>query len=384
MTLTDSLSKLDSLLTERVAVPIKLLIDDYVGVAGSDGTASLDPSCELNYRLLATAWISPWGSVVPWLIPASSVDKTPTGCKITLRLPQSKVRHFFSDAALYLKLGKGDLQSLPNITRATLRLGQDEILQSLDSNFACNISLIYKHDRLEEDLVSHCPLEEAVTLRCPLFFDMPLRVLPLYVSNTSLPEIEYHISSEVEDAQFIAEVVSSPGEADIQGSVAKNSTEIVVHPSGKTVVQHLPCFETFKNVEAPSDCQVTVAISSKDGKLAKALYIKVSGGGVDDIPDAIKCFEIIGPPPRSLSLLGISVPGSIARTHFKARFSKTVPVNKLPYYVYPFSVNPSGHTADYGVVLPAGTQLKITLNPKYCDLIVEVCVETSNRVVWKR
>lgn len=381
-TLEASLAKLDTMLTERIAVPMRLLAEDYIGVAGDHGSsAAADSSnCETEFRLLATAWIGSWGSILPWILPPSSVSTTAPGkTTVVLRLPQSRVRHFLTDASIHVKGGVAG--SPPRISRAVLRLGTDKILQLLDSEFACNVSSVYKHGRLESE-------EESGILATPLFFEMPLRVLPLFIPNTQLPEIEYEITTDpqlhltAENISFITEIVSSPGEAGIPPSTAPS----LPPPQSETIVQHLPTLVTFRSSEIVEGGVVSVAVSTREGKLARALYIRVVSDICSDIADAIESIEVIGPPPRLRSLMGMPLPGSVCRTHLKRRFSK-LPVGRLPYYVLQFASMPSGHVADYGLVLVEGTKVQITLSSSVLNstgLGVEVCVETFERVSWKR
>lgn len=350
-----ALNKLDVTLTERMAVPLHLLKDDYIGVAGSDG----DPSCQLDYRLMGTSWIAPWGSVVPWLLlPTTHEDKT-----VILRLPQSRVRHFIGDASLYAVLANPEEK--PRLTRAILRLGPDRVLQSFDSEFACRIAILFKHGRR---IAEHTPHENSVKLSCPLFFSLPLQVLPLFIPNSPLPEIEYELSVPVKTVQFITQFVSSPGETDTPGETNKN------------IVQHLPSLTTFRS-STIEDNKIKVEISMDAGKLVRALYIRIFSDTYEDIPDAIATLEVFGPPPRSPLLTGMPIPGSLCRSHFKELFGKP----EAPYYVYAFAVSPAGHNADYGVVLSAGSYVLLTLNSEVGEgITAEVCVETFERVVWKR
>ncbi len=122
------------------------------------------------------------------------------------------------------------------------------------------------------------------------------------------------------------------------------------------------------------------------GQLARALYLRVGNSICSDIPNAIETIDVVGPPPRLRSIVGMPLPGMVCRTHFKRRFSKRA-ISTLPYYVLHFTSTPSGHIADYGVALVEGTQVQVTLNPSAavsCGDIVEVCVETFERVSWKR
>lgn len=360
-----ALAKLDTTLTERIAVPLFLLKDDYTGVAGADPS---DPSCQLDYRLMGTSWIGPWGSVVPWMLPPTSQE----GKTVTLRLPQSRVRHFIGDASLYAKLeNTGDK---PRLVRAVLRLGPTRIIQSFDSEFACRVAVLFKHGGRVAD---HALYERSVKLACPLFFNIPLQVLPLFVPNSPLPEIEYELSIPVKTAHFIGEFFSSPGEADIP---PHSAPETPLPNASKTIVQHVPSLTTFRSSSIENGT-IRVDISMDPGKLARALYIRIYNETNSDIPDAISTIEAFGPPPRSVSLNGMAWPGSVCRTHFKKRFGKP----EAPYYVFPFSVSPSGHNADYGVVLSEGSHVIIVLNPEISEGVsAEVCVETFERVVWKR
>lgn len=373
--LDESLSHLDGTLTERVSVPLNILETDYTGIPGSQAVGNL------YYRYLATAWVGPWGATIPWLLPPSSITND---SKVTLRLPQSRVRHFLCDASLFIT-GSVELPH-PRIVSATLRLGPEKVIQHIDSEFACNIAFHYKHGG---DIVTTDAKENSVTLSSPLFFEAPLKVLPLFVPNTPLPEIEYSLSTTGDNKdliiRFLAVIVTSPGEADI---LPTPSSQHDTSPA----VQYLPSFTTFSHTITESQV-VSIAISTPPGKLARALYIRAFNTSCEDIPDAIASIDIVGPPPRSKSLIGDTpLPGSICRNKLKNQFlpppsSSKVSIGdplKLPYYVYPFAATPGGNVADYGVVLVPGTTLVVTLHPNSGATNIEACVETVERVEWKK
>jgi hypothetical protein len=363
--MTAELNKLDQTLTQRIAVPMQLLKDDYTAVAGADGTAADDPACELDYRLWSTAWVGPWGSYVPWILPPSSV----VGTTMVLRVPPSRVRHFLGSVDLYVKTINPE--DVPRIVRAKLSLGAERTVQSFDSEFACRIAIIYKHNG---EVAKHNYHEQSVTLDSPLFFSLPLRVLPLFIPNSPLPEIEYELSTSVASASFVTEFVSSPGESDIPPITAPPPD---TPPPVKTVVQHLTSLTTFKSLEGTLD----VHIVSPEGRLIRAIYIRVSNGEIYDMDNVIESIEIVGPPPRSVSLTGMAYPGKICRSLFKKRFANLMG----PYYVIPFAISPGGHSADYGLLAPPDSRVVIKVFDRISieGLSAEVCVETNERVVWK-
>ena len=386
-----SLASLDRLLTQRLNVPTKLLMDDYT----NSSTVSSGADC--SYRFFGTTWIAPWGTIMTWLLPPSAVVSDDQ-LRITLRVPQSRMRHFLSDTSLYMKVSPQGLGSrYPRISSAVLRLGPDKNIQSLDSVFACDVALIYKRGIRLDDARSYDPKEESITLITPLLLETPLRTLPLFLPNTPLPEIEYtllyHSGIEAKNIQFISEFISSTGEADIQqGPYVK---------SLPPVIQHLPSFLTFRSEDIPSstdETTVNIPVSTKsDEKLARCLYIKVSdsNNNNDDIPDAIVSIDVLTPGPNPRSLLIVPYPGSLCRTHLKSRFGFTsgdkatrLPYKDLPYYVLPFASTPCGQSPDYGVPLPEGSNVRIILYPAGSSTgtsrFVEVAVEFFTKTVWQR
>lgn len=389
-TLEASLASLDRMLLQRLNVPTKLLVDDYTNIAGGDGAAATVTNCDLSYRFFGASWMAPWGAMLPWILPPSSVSEPSPGVKrVTLRIPQSRVRHFLTDAAVYAKLGSIG-SSMPRITRAVLRLGTDRILQSMDSEFACDVALIYKRGVRLVDSASCDHMEKSITFVCPLLLEAPLRTLPLFIPNTPLPEIEYDLSDPdgiLSDLQFISEFVSSSGEADLQ----PRDTDMA-GPASKAVVQHMPSFTTFRSDVLQFTEPTQINIIAPTDKLARCLYIRVAKADKPDIANAIASIDVLG--PRGQSLVGAApLPGSVCRTHLKSRFgfatgdkATRLAYKELPYYVLPFASTPCGQTADYGVPLPEGSCVKVVLHPRseLEGVTVEVVVETFTRTVWQR
>lgn len=386
MTLDSSLAKLDQALTERINVPIKLLTSDYSGFDGGNSE-----NCDLNYRLLANAWIAPWGAQISCLVPPSAIEVLPSGTtKVTLRLPQSRVRHFLSDASVYFTAS--EKEGTPRFVKAILRLGPDKILQSLDSEFACAIAAIYKRGCCASDLSRYDCLEKSWTLTCPLFFESPLRVLPLFTPNTPLPEIEFEIegtSTVLENLQFLIDVTTSPGEADIP-PIGADTTAMFL-PHAKSIIQQIPSFVTFRESIPTSEArEVSVGITVPNSRLVRVIYLRVKDASCEDNASSIAQVNLIGPPPQLRSMPGFPILGSLCRTHLKSRFgfssgdkATRIPYSQLPYYVIPFACTPSGHVADYGMVIPDGSQLRVTLHPGIPEgSIIEVCIEFFERAVW--
>jgi hypothetical protein len=367
--LSTSLAKLDMMLVERFGVPMSLIAKDYAEIPGAES----DQNCELANRLQGASWIAPWGVNLPWMLPPSSATPGTDFGKMTftLRLPQSRVRHFLTDASLYAKTSP---DSNPRITRAVLRLGSERTVQLLDSEFACNVSLIYKREIPLEHVTSYDKPEGSITLVCPLFFETPLRILPLFTPNQPLPEIEYEVTSnsELTDVKFFTEIISSPGEAGMQPLFDPSKVKVT-----KPVVHHIPSFTTFS---APGSDTTVIDISFKEIRLARNFYVRVTRPDCADVKDSIASIDVIGPPPRSQSLIGSPLPGSICRRHIKTRFGKT----PLPYYALTFAANPNARVTDYAIVIVQGTEVHVVLHPGVSDtgVTVEVCVETSERIEW--
>lgn len=387
----ESLSRLDSTLIERfLGIPRAVLLQDYAAVAGSDqteGDSASTTDCDRQYRYLGTAAIFPWGSTTPWILPSSSVEATTSGQRVVLRIPHSRVRHYLGDAALY---GKSDLlQGSIRMVRAVLRLGPDRILQSFDSEFACNIAQVYKRGFSLGNLASYNSTEQSATIRCPFYFaDAPLRALPLFLPNTPMPEIEYEITGNLTGIHFLTEFASSPGE------------DLAPPPATSKVIQHAPTLVTFTSspVDDINATSVSIPMHAPDDKIVRCLYFRAKDAEHSDIADAIATVDVHGklpPRPNAAPLLGslfggIPLPGSLCRTHYKTRFgfSTTDQAFESPYYALPFTTAPRGQTADYGVTLPEGSSLNITLHPSESrsrlPVTVEVCVETFTRIVWQR
>ncbi len=366
----DSLSNLDATLVDRMNVPLKLLADDYAAVAGTHGTAADDSSCAVDFRLFATSWIAPWGSILPWILPPSSRVVLDSGnTKVTLAIPQSRIRHFLSDASLRV-VGIAPTEEFKGLSlvSAQLRLGPNKPHQSLDSQFACEVAWQYKSSLRLVDTIKYDASDMSYTFVTPLFFDLPLRVVPLFLPDAQVV-VEYELTGVTasQSIEFLTEVISSPGEIDIS----------VADPSAKTVVQHMPSFTTFSSGQVTAESTVSIPLPMPADKLVRALYIRVGSG---DLANVVKTIDVVN---RSRSLVGGPLPGSICHNHLKRRFSKTG-WGKLPYYVVPFAVSPSGNNADYGVLFTEGTELQVILTPQVGPVTIDVCVETSERVVWKR
>lgn len=434
-TLESSLAKLDQALIKRfLSIPSHLLLEDYSSVAGSDGRGSASADCELLYRYMGATPLLPWGATLPWFLPPSSIVKLPRMDKwealvthrtnrVTLRIPQSRIRHFLTDAALFVRLPQsttipgeiakvvGNEIHVPRLSRAVLRLGPDRVIQSLDSEFACLIAQVYKRGLRLEDSSRYNSQEGSVTIACPLFFsESILRALPLFVANSPLPEIEFDITTRLSKSsdeggkeeeneiekntviQFATEFVSSPGESDM-----RHVTEGTVNPNIPTptedVVQHVPSLVTFRSPQDvdPLKHVVLIPIYGIEKTLTRCLYVRVVRGddSKSDIRDMIENLDLVGPSPAYSSLIGNdSLPGSFCRSHLKSRFgfSSADEAAKSPYYVMPFTAAPRGQSADYGLVVPDGSSLRVSLYalPDRTDnpIFIEVCSESFTRLTW--
>lgn len=375
-----SLDFLDRILMQRVNTSsLSILAQDY-----SETSTCPNKNC----RLLGMSWVGPWGGSVPWLLTPTSItttDKDTT--KIILRLPQSRIRHFLSDGSLFLK----SICDNYRITRAILRLGPDHVLQSMDSEFACKVSLIYKRGIRLQDSIRYNTNEKSLILVTPLLLEAPLRVLPLYIPNMPLPEIEYEVSSSSKDAVVVKPPLTEDSVNVITEFISSNG-EI---EQMSEVLQYLPTFTTFTSSETftfteASTKTITVNVSCPEKKLARCLYIRVFDKEREDISDIITAIDVRG-GERLQTLLGVPLPGSICRHHLKSKFgfaagdkATRLPYTELPYYTIPFAVNPAGQNADYGVSLVEGSEVNVTVTTQgpLKDFAVQVVVETANRVIW--
>lgn len=370
-----------------VTVPKEVLLKDYLISKSSPKKKGGLPGRPRQFRYLASEAISPWGSITTWMLPATKIalDADGTALVVTLSVPPSRMRHFMSDASLFILEGGHGGVLHKEIIKAVLRINGEEV-QCIDSEFAYNVAMVYKRGFTPRDNVSFDTLENSKTYSCPFFFGdpSPLRALPLFLHPI---EIEYHLrvggstasstSSTPPQYQFISKFTSSPGE----------------DPGQRLRIgQYVPCFSTFRSGRINNPLAHEVSISVKlpdDNKLARCLYVRATNTDWSDIKDAIASINIV---PAGVKTPPMALPGSVCRTHLKTDFGltgcSTQQIFASPYYVLPFTSAPRGHNPDYGIPLPEGSVVNIALHPGESrvarEVVLEVCVEFFNAFVWHR
>lgn len=366
----DAIDKI--LIRRQTSVPTSLLTEDFVLPGGGGPTGKK----ELSHRLCGNTWIAPWGATTPFLLPPTAKEDN----RVTLSIPQSKVRHFLTDASLFIISS-----NKPRIQKAVLKIG-DKIIQNLDSEFACEISLVYKRGIRLEDSVKYCNKEKSWCLATPLMIESPLLAIPLTIPNTPLPKITYELSPQAEkneDVKFATEFVSSSGESII------NAGE---------VTQCFPSFTTFSSSDklsfpTPSSYTVVVNMPMTKASLIRCLYVRLRNDTQSDIDNIITAIDVFYTDDKNVkvSLLGFPYPGSLCRTHYKSKFgfatgdkAARLPYTELPFYVVPFAVSPASHNPDFGEL---GGRKEMCVHVTLTDIVgenfvVDVAAETQLSVTW--